>query len=80
MMSLHLGGRGAATLTRGGGHQGRVDGDEVTLWPQLIQGHLLHPPAGRHLPRSDGVVADGLGVGKVWSGVPSRAYCVMAEH
>lgn len=52
---------GVTTPTRGGGHQGRVHGDEVAQRPQLLQGHLLHPPAGRHLPRGDGVVADGLG-------------------
>lgn len=47
-------------LTYSGGHQGSVNSDVITLRPQLLQGHRLHPPAGRHLHRSDGVVSNRL--------------------
>lgn len=52
--------RASGTLTHSGGHQRSVNRDVITLRPELLQRHLLHPPAGRHLGRSDGVVSNGL--------------------
>ncbi len=46
--------------TCGGGHEWSVDCDIITLWPQLLQRHLLHTPARRNLWRGDGVVTNGL--------------------
>lgn len=46
------------TLTDSRGHEGRVHSDVVTLGPQLLQRHLLDPPARGHRRRSDRVVAD----------------------
>lgn len=50
----------SVTLTYSGGHQWGVNRDIITQRPELLQRHLLHPPAGRHLGRSDGVVSNSL--------------------
>lgn len=48
------------THTCSGWHEGRMHGDVITLGPELLQRHLLHPPALRHLWRSNGVITNGL--------------------
>lgn len=45
-------------LTNSRRQQWSVDSDVVTLRPKLLQRHLLNTPAGRHLRRSDWIVAD----------------------
>lgn len=35
-------------------------GDVITLGPEILQRHLLHPPALRHLWRSNGVITNSL--------------------